>query len=362
MRVESRDRLAASGVRVGLRANLRVGVCAWAGVLALAGAARAQSIIYTAGAEDAGPVPLSTGFKTKAGGKAPTGAFWSELQAEGRTTQANALAGVSVHDGVAGGAFRAADAFTVPAGQVWQITGVRVFVYQTGGSATASPVDGFNFRILSGVPGQGGTVAIFGDDATSRLGAMTFTNIYRQFATGPKGGRPAPSTARPIWRIESSTIDVALPAGTYWLDFQLSSLNPDAGLFAPLITTAGTRGGAEPDAALHLAPLGVSAQWREIEDPGIGVLSRPVPQRLPIQLVGQVLNARSADIASAVGEAGRDGAVGQGDLLAFMDAYVKGELLADLCGDGGLGTTPDGKVTPADLVAFISAYANEAEE
>lgn len=65
---------------------------------------------------------------------------------------------------------------------------------------------------------------------------------------------------------------------------------------------------------------------------------------------------RVADIVGAGGPpVGPDGCVTEDDFNAFMDAYSRGALLADVSGPNG---RPDGLVTEEDLAAFLLAYTD----
>lgn len=319
-------------------------------------AAMAQPLLYTAGAPDPYSTPLVSGFTSAGGERAPYGSSWSEL-ASGSASAA--LAGVSVHGGVPGGAYRVADWFTIPPGQVWKIAGFRAYAYQPGGSAKQSPVVGFNLRVWSGRPSDPGSVVLFGDAGTNRLGSAAFANLFRTFAT--RGGRAPAATDRPVWAVTTTGLDLVLPPGTYWLDYQFVSRDPDRPLFTPpLLDSASaslTPGPADRGGAIHLQPVGIDTAWLPIEDPGLNGLGVGAACRLPVQILGTPLTGGRADLADASGRPGRDGATDLGDLLAFMGAYERSEPLADLCGESGPDSPPDGRVTPADLVAFIAAYA-----
>lgn len=317
----------------------------------------AQDVLYVNAPSAGGGLPLATGAKARSGGRAPTGTQWSELQSPDKVI-ANAIAGVAVHDGVTGGAFRIADRFTVPPGQVWRITGVRVYAYQPGELGQTGPADGFNFQILTGPPGDEGALTLHGDTTTNRLGTSVFAGLYRAMSTVIKAGRPALITDRPIWQFDSAPVDMLVPAGEYWLDWQLSSADPDRALFAPTATVLSSRGESlGTDGAMHLAPGTPAAAWSMIEDPGIGPASRAVAQRVPFVLMGEPVPSSLADIALLSGEPGQDGAVDETDLITFFRAYMDSDPLADVCGAEGAGSAPDGLVTSADLVAFVSAYA-----
>lgn len=161
--------------------------------------------------------------------------------------------------------FRMADDFVVPASG-WTITDVSVYGYQTG-STTTSTFTGLNFQIWNGNPSVGGSAVVFGDTATNRMTATSFSNIYRD-SEGGVGG-----TTRPIMTVTASGLSISLPAGTYWLDWQLAG-SLGSGPWAPPITIIGqtTTGNALQSNA------GV---WAAVNDGGTGT-----PQGYPITLGG----------------------------------------------------------------------------
>jgi hypothetical protein len=127
-------------------------------------------------------------------------------------------------------AFRVAENFVVPAGG-WTIDKITTYAYQTG-STTTSTMNAFNFRIWNGTPGAMGSSVVFGDTTTNRMTATAFTNIYRVTET------TLTATNRPIMAIEAGGLNLTLPAGTYWLDWQVGG-SLGSGPFAPPLTTLG---------------------------------------------------------------------------------------------------------------------------
>ncbi|MCF6300161.1 MAG: hypothetical protein L3J52_03435 [Proteobacteria bacterium] len=127
------------------------------------------------------------------------------------------------------GAFRIADDFTV-GGSGWDITTITFFAYQTG--ETASTINAINLQIWDGVPGDVGSTVVFGDDSTNVMSSTINSNILRvsEASTGTATDR----------QIAASFVDVniSLPAGTYWLDWQ-SGGSGGSGPWAPPITING---------------------------------------------------------------------------------------------------------------------------
>lgn len=125
---------------------------------------------------------------------------------------------------------RIADDFVVPAAG-WTINDVTLYTYQTG-STTTSTITGLNFRIWNGDPSVAGSTVVFGDDTTNRLTSTAFTNVYRDTETS------VGASTRPIMSATASGLSIVLPAGTYWLDWQLAG-SLGSGPWAPPITITG---------------------------------------------------------------------------------------------------------------------------
>ncbi|HET9048340.1 MAG TPA: GEVED domain-containing protein [Chiayiivirga sp.] len=128
--------------------------------------------------------------------------------------------------------FRVADDFVVPAGG-WTVDTVTVYAYQTG-STTTSTMTAANLQIWNGPPGQAGSTVVFGDTTTNRMAGTAFSNIYRTLDTD------LANSQRPIMAVVV-TVGTTLPAGTYWVDWQLSG-SLASGPWAPPVTIAGAVG------------------------------------------------------------------------------------------------------------------------
>ena len=127
---------------------------------------------------------------------------------------------------------RLADDFTIASPAGWFISQVTVFAYQTG-TGTTSTISGANLRIWNGPPDESGSVVIWGNTSTNILASTGWTNSYRvsQTTTGV-------STDRPIM-YANLAINVLLPPGTYWLDYQLNGNGSFSGPWAPPIPLNG---------------------------------------------------------------------------------------------------------------------------
>jgi hypothetical protein len=129
-------------------------------------------------------------------------------------------------------AFRLADDFVVPAGG-WTVQKVTVFGYQTlaapGGSTTSSMTGGF-LRIWNGPPNNPASTVVFGDGTTNRQTATSWSGVWRVTSTA------LTNVQRPIMAVEMGNLNIALPAGTYWLEYGITG-STASGPFCPPNTT-----------------------------------------------------------------------------------------------------------------------------
>ena len=164
--------------------------------------------------------------------------------------------------------FRVADDFTVPAGG-WNISTIKFFAYQTG-STTTSTINAVNLRIWDGVPGAAGSNVVFGDTTTNRLASSTWANMYRVLDTALTGN------TRPIMA-DTVNVNITLPAGTYWLDWQTGGTLA-SGPWAPPVSILGQT--AKPGAnGLQYDPTAMT--WNSLTDTGAGAV-----QDLPFIIEG----------------------------------------------------------------------------
>ncbi len=158
---------------------------------------------------------------------------------------------------------RVADEFTI-VGPDWNITNITFYAYQTG--ATASTITAVNLRIWDGIPGAMGSNIIFGDDTTNRMVSTVNSNILRvtETSTGTATNRQIAAS--------DVAVNITLPAGTYWLDWQ-SDGSAASGPWAPPITITGqtTTGNA----------MQFTGAWAAFTDSGTGT-----PQGLPFIIQG----------------------------------------------------------------------------
>jgi hypothetical protein len=202
--------------------------------------------------------PLITSVGTGAGG-----ADESVLQT---TSLSMTLLGTSVN---ATGGFRLTDDFTIPAGSAWDIEEITFYTYQTGSPPT-STITRLHVEIWDGDPAQPGSTLLFGDLSTNRLVDTAFSDIYRVTET------TSGTTARPIMSATAG-IGANLPAGTYWLVWQIAGSLP-SGPWAPPITVVGqnTTGDAQQYSATTMA-------WTPVVDGG-----SLTAQGLPFTICGRV--------------------------------------------------------------------------
>ncbi len=147
---------------------------------------------------------------------------------------------------------RVADRFVL----VEERTVQRVVTYAYESNIQTPTWTGFNMNIWDGRPGDGGSQIL----ATTQMAAFDSTGIYRV----PSGAASLPNTARPVYAIEWFLDPLSLPAGEYWIDWQVEggssafavptmAINPDEP--NDPITVSGL--------ARHLAPAG----WQDFGAP-----------------------------------------------------------------------------------------------
>jgi len=140
--------------------------------------------------------------------------------------------------GFAGFNNRLADEFTVPCGETWTLTNIRVFGYQTQAAAgpftTVSTFTGANYRIWSGQPGLAGSTILNDFSAVSQQTGTGFTGIYRvPVAT-------LTNQQRPVFYSDMNANGIVLTHGTYWLDFQIAGTGT-ATVFTGPVTILGSQ-------------------------------------------------------------------------------------------------------------------------
>jgi hypothetical protein len=138
----------------------------------------------------------------------------------------------------------------------WTLTDVKFQGYQSN-AGNVSTFTGAFFRIYDGDPNAGGTV-IWGDLTTNRMTSTQFADIYRVNA-------PGEGTARAVMNINCSGLNIALPAGTYWIEWATTG-SAASGPWVPDVVGSGN-----------------SQQW---QNPGWFPLVNPGPVDVPFVLTG----------------------------------------------------------------------------
>jgi len=106
---------------------------------------------------------------------------------------------------------RVADDFVVPAGEIWNITGLRVFGYQTG-STTTSTFTALKAQIWDARPGDPGASVIWGNLTDNILSGSAFTGVYRVTSD------TLTNAQRPVMELDGS-VTTSLTAGRYWVEW-----------------------------------------------------------------------------------------------------------------------------------------------
>ncbi len=175
-------------------------------------------------------------FVTNAGGGAG-GADLSAVQLQ----LANLTHGVSMQQSPL--ADRVADDFTLSTSST--LTSVVLYSFQRNSSTTVSPFTSVNLRIWSGRPGDPGSQILFGDTTTNRLTSAAWTGSYRAHNDIPT------NTERPIFAVQAAISPaLALPAGTYWIDWQMAG-TLSSGPSAAVVTLLN-----------QVGPANANARWK----------------------------------------------------------------------------------------------------
>ena len=159
---------------------------------------------------------------------------------------------------------RLADDFTIPSGG-WTINSITLYGYQTG-STTTSTFNSARVQIWRGAPNVAGSVLVFGDMTTNRFASTSFTGIYRATDTTPTGN------TRPIMAVVAN-IGTTLPAGNYWIDFQLGGTGA-VGPFVPQVTLPGQVNKPGSNG------LQFTTAWASLIDNGTAMAVQDVPFKL----------------------------------------------------------------------------------
>lgn len=281
---------------------------------------------------------LSTGVTSNSGATAPTGYTWSECQNEtGNTAESNGTAGFRALFNTAGtNNLQLADDFIVPVGQTWNVTSFVFFGYKTSYTGTTIPMDQLRIQIFNVDPSTPGATPQFGNMTTNVLDAANSVDatMYRLFNSAAPTTVNVPGTTRKIWRYRGN-IAATLPAGTYWVVFQMHDAADTSG-FMPAVTTLGSRGLATFNAkqnTIASSAVGATLGWINLVDDGSPATAPDVAQDMPFLVNGTVvtLGVNQYDLASAISVYPNPA----GNFISISnasDAIVSGIEIADLNG------------------------------
>ncbi len=219
---------------------------------------------------------IRTGSTSASGVAAPSGFFWSEMQAEGTVANTTIGYGMTYNNALTTNN-KVADDFTVPPGQSWAISQLSVYAYQTGAAASPSPFDVLRVEIWNGDPSIMGSTVVFGDMTTNRLSSSVDSVTYRTINSITPS--PAtPGTTRKIWKLNADVSGVTLTAGTYWLVWQLHATN-DGGAFAPPCNVVGVRG-----LPTWNGKQAIGTSWAGVVDAGNPATPPSLPMDFPFEV------------------------------------------------------------------------------
>jgi len=131
----------------------------------------------------------------------------------------------------ASNSFRVVDEATLTS--TWDVTSVRLFVYQSGAPTVPSSIQAAFLQIWDDDPSIGGSV-IWGDTSTNLLDATQWTDTYRVLED-EQG-----DTNRPIMEVDLLTPDLQLAPGTYWMDWSFVGDVAFGTCWQPTIAILGT--------------------------------------------------------------------------------------------------------------------------
>lgn len=233
---------------------------------------------------------LVTGTVASDGFSAPTGYSWSELQNNtGNNSQVNATAGLPGYYYTDGSlSYALADDFIVPEGQVWSITSFDFFCYQPIYSGSIPPINQLKIRLYNSDPSLPNSTPLMGDLATNVYDVANSQNafLYRIFnATVPSPQQP--NFSRKVFKVRG-TFNSVLPAGHYWIEFQVHATD-NTEIFFPPATVVGSRLVSGANSKINVIssffPSDVLG-WGTNSDGGIPTSAPDVPLAIPFEING----------------------------------------------------------------------------
>jgi hypothetical protein len=288
--------------------------------LAMAGSTSAQTLY------DNGPVNT-----VPTGSCVPNGESSSQLQTVGGVS--DGLYGIG-HMLSVNANERIADDFTVP-GPGWTISTIDVYDYQTAAPITSSPITGINVQIWNGQPGTPGATVIYGDMVTNRLLLSVFWSAYRIGSVC--------DLRRGLFR-NTLSINVTLPPGTYWLDWQTIGSPNFNGPWSPLVTIAGQLG---KPGANSIQSLDGGSTWDPVTDDGPSPGGNtPVAQDIPFVIHGVTACAANCDGST------QPPILNANDFQCFLNKFAAGDPGAN-CD----GSTQPPILNANDFQCFLNLYA-----
>ncbi|WP_294245536.1 T9SS type A sorting domain-containing protein [uncultured Chryseobacterium sp.] len=209
---------------------------------------------------------------------------WSECQSDtGNISETNGVAGFACFKNPLESYFLADD-FTVPVGETWNISQLNVFAYFNNYGQTTPSV----MRVAILNVEDPFAIPVFGDFTTNRFSGVSNPVANRIFNSSVPASGNNVNLNRPVQKI-SATIGTALPAGHYWVFWQLQAqetfthlLNDQLNLYCPPITVSSTRTMANWNAKQYMMPIG---SVRNAVDGGYPSSVADVPQDFPFELV-----------------------------------------------------------------------------
>ena len=163
---------------------------------------------------------------------------------------------------------RIADDFTVSNPGGWAIDSLVFYAWQTNSGRTPT-ITTLYYRIWDGSPDDPGSSVVFGDLATNRLTATTWSGIYRALDSSPS------DTTRPLMFVTASGGATLLP-GIYWIEWAAEGMLV-SGPWCPPITILGQY--STGNALTYTVPSG----------PWAPVVDNSYPQGFPFFIYGTML-------------------------------------------------------------------------
>jgi hypothetical protein len=300
--------------------------------------------------------PLSTGSVTYNGTAAsPAGRLWNEGVAEKHATTDICIQNLG-GEGWWGG-FDAADDFTVPTGETWTVSGIKVYLFNTTGTA---PLSGAAARLelWKGFPEAAGSTVVAGNRTTNQTVTTTATNIYFNFSTADG------TTPGYTYRIYEVNVPLAtaanLTAGHYYWDIGYDT----ASVYSPFVTvmTNAANGGTEDNGGAN-AQIGLlqgtsPSIWSGLYDTPFAynggaytVDGTCLPRALdfPFQVIGTRVAAPSC-YANCDGSTGTP-ALTAADFTCFLTKFRASDSYANCDGSTGVPS-----LTAADFTCFLTKF------